>query len=283
MKLWTWVLMCVLLYLLFFMLIDTFKSEFMFYPEPANAKISVPQMPYEDVFFQTTDQETLHAWYIPNRVQDHDRSSTSSSTGTSNPSKAPKTLRTLVIFLHGAAGKGLDRITEQHNLGHAIFACNYRGFGKSTGQPTPEGVMLDVLTTWNYVTQVLHYQPQEIILYGYSLGTSLATWLGALRHPRMVILEAPFSSLSDLVPWLVRPFFTWIITDFQTATYIKELTCPVVIMASVDDEAIPYVYAQKLYNTVPHPNKTFIQVTGTHSTLHRNPKVLQLLQHLSQL
>jgi len=270
----------VLIYLLLFMLVETFKYDFMFYPEPLpflSPRFSDPNLSVEDVYIDTPDSVKLHAWYMPHRrlnQTDTHKTRSSKAISSSNLAGGKVGVRArLVIFLHGAGGnmyKAVEHMDMHHRLGNSVLAVDYRGFGKSTGSPSAQGLMLDVLTTWNYATQVLRYEPQQIILHGYSLGSSLAAWLGALRTPRGIILEAPFTSLYDLIPRAVRPLFYWSMPDFQSASYIKELTCPVLIMGSEDDEIVPFSHVLEMYKSVPHSQKKLIQLTGTHLTLHHS-------------
>ena len=135
------------------------------------------QVGASDVWLNTPDGVRLHAWWVRATA------------------RAWSTL-----FLHGNAGNVTDRIPHMREIvaaGSSILILDYRGYGKSGGRPTEKGLYIDSETALAYLLG-LGYRPKQIILHGESLGTAVAIDLAGRRPCAGLILEAPFTSASDV-------------------------------------------------------------------------------------
>jgi hypothetical protein len=203
-------------------------------------------LPYECVDLKTQDGMTLSGWWIPVCKQ-----------------------RGVVLFCHGNAGNishRLDSILIFKRLRLSTFIFDYRGYGKSDGRPSESGTYLDAEAAWHYLVQTRKIQPEHIIIFGRSLGGSIAAWLAQDHHPRMLIIESSFTSMRDMVkerfPWLparlVRNY------QYHTSQYLQKARCPVLIIHSRDDELIPLRMGQELYEAAKEP-KEFLEIAGSHN------------------
>ena len=201
---------------------------------------------YEDVSFAAADGVTLHGWHVPAQAG-----------------------RATLLFMHGNAGNishRLDSIRLFHGLSLDIFIFDYRGYGRSGGQPDERGTYLDARAAWDTLL-ARGVDPKRIILFGRSLGGPIAATLAAEVEPAALIVESTFTSAADvaatLYPWL--PVRTLMRFEYDTRARLRERTCPLLIVHSEDDELIGYSHALALYADAPEP-KQLLTIQGTHAT-----------------
>ncbi len=202
---------------------------------------------YENVFLKTADEVRLHAWYIP-----HEGSN--------------KTL----LFFHGNAGNISHRrssIEIFNRLGLNIFIIDYRGFGKSAGRPSEQGLYKDATAAWLYLTNERNINPDEIIIFGRSLGGVVATELASRTQPKALIVESTFSSARDIADAMFTVVSRIIILryEFNVLENIKQVTSPVLVLHSPDDEIVPFKLGKKVFNAANEP-KNFVEMKGGHNT-----------------
>ncbi|HEX9593766.1 MAG TPA: alpha/beta hydrolase [bacterium] len=217
---------------------------------PGREIIATPQaigLDHEAITLTTADGEWLDAWLIP----------------TAKP-------RATLLFCHGNAGNishRLDSLRLFHDLGLTTLIFDYRGYGRSTGNPSEEGTYRDAAAAWQYLTQQRHLPPEEIVLFGRSLGAAVAAELATHHRPGALILESAFTSVPEMavtlypylpVRWLAR-------LHYPTADYLAATTCPVLVVHSRDDEIIPFTHGQHLFAAAPQP-KQLLELHGDHNT-----------------
>lgn len=204
---------------------------------------------YEEVTLRTTDNEKLHGWFIP---------------AVSTNSQAEKT----VLFMHGNAGNishRLETIRMYHQLGLNFFIFDYRGYGQSTGSSSEAGTYLDAAAAWGYLVGEQNMNAEQIIIVGRSLGGGVASELANNVTPAMLILESTFTSMTE-VSQQHYPFIpTSIIVKhkYETLNKLKNISCPIVIVHSRNDEVIPFTHAEINFERANQPKK-FIELRGGH-------------------
>jgi len=223
------------------------QPRYVYYPESTlAADPGTLNLQFEDVSFETKDGVKLFGWFIP--------------------SGSP---RGVILFCHGNAGNishRLESIQIFHRLGLDVFIFDYRGYGQSEGKPTEKGTYQDAEAAWQYLTEEHQAKPNEVIIFGRSLGGAVASWLAQNHTPRGLIVESAFTSLRDvaakLYPYLpVRLFLRF---EYNTAEYLGKIDCPVLIVHSRDDEIIPFSHGERLFNVSKEPKK-FLEISGTHN------------------
>ena len=200
----------------------------------------------EEVLLSTPDEVTLAAWYVP----------------------AEGAKRT-VLFCHGNAGNishRLDTLRMFYELGLNCLIVDYRGYGKSTGKPTEKGTLVDIMAGFQWLNEEKGLRPEELILFGRSLGGSIAATIAKDINPASLVLESAFTSFDDVgahyYPWLpVRLFSRF---DYNTLEAVKQVTCPVLVIHSPDDEIIPYKFGQQIFAAASEP-KQFGNLEGGHN------------------
>jgi len=204
------------------------------------------RLTFEKVVFETEDDLKLSGWYIP-----------------------AENARFTVLFCHGNGGNmvhRLDSINFLYELGLNCFIFDYRGYGTSQGKPTEQGTYLDAAAAYNWLTEKKNVKPEDIIIFGRSLGGSIAAQLAATVMARARIGESSFTSYVDIgkkvYPYMpVRLFARY---DYKTIDYVRRVTFPAMFIHSRNDEVIPFEFGLRLYEAANEPKK-FVEIFGSHN------------------
>jgi uncharacterized protein len=116
---------------------------------------------------------------------------------------------------------------------------DYPGFGKSTGVLSEAAMYDQALQVYKRARQF--YKPNEIIIYGKSMGTGVAAQLASVRDCKRLILETPYNSMRSLVGiylWMY-PLKSILKYQFPTDEYMAKITAPISIFHGTDDGVIP--------------------------------------------
>jgi fermentation-respiration switch protein FrsA (DUF1100 family) len=202
-------------------------------------------MDYQDASIETADGVTLHGWFIP----------------------GPSTR--VLLFFHGNAGNishRLGSIRQFQDLGLSVLIIDYRGYGQSEGRTTESGMYRDADATWRYLVESRGTVADDIVIFGRSLGASVASWLAAQHQPLALIVESAFTSVPDIAqevyPWLPA---RWL-SRFRHATrdHVQDVRCPVLVVHSSDDEIIPFHHGEAIF-AAAHEPRTLLAIRGGHN------------------
>ncbi|MEO0902433.1 MAG: alpha/beta fold hydrolase, partial [Bacteroidota bacterium] len=152
--------------------------------------------------------------------------------------------------------------------GYDVIMVDYRGFGKSTGRRTQKAVKRDMQVIYNKIKKKV---PEKyIILYGRSLGSGFAAKLASMNEPRMLILDAPYYSLSKVAKKYIPFMPLSLLIKFPMPTYkwLKYVKCPIHILHGTDDRLIPYKTSVKLSKINPKRTKLYTVIGGGHKDLN---------------
>jgi fermentation-respiration switch protein FrsA (DUF1100 family) len=177
--------------------------------------------------------------------------------------------RRALLYFHGNGGNishRLDRVRMLvAALGLDVALVDYRGYGASTGRPDEEGLYADGEAIYA-AAAARGFRPDQIVLFGESLGSAVAIET-ALRHPcAAVILEAPFLSIAAMAR-AVYPFLpTFLLrTRFDNEAKIARMTAPKLIAAAERDDVVPPGHARRLFELAAPPKKFFLIRGATHN------------------
>ncbi len=184
------------------------------------------------------------------------------------------------IFHHLGNGMTLMNSQKEYNSlidkGFQVFAYERRGFAKSTGIDDNSVVLKnDAILIFDYFIELEAVKNTKIIIWGQSLGGTFATMNAAERQEEIagLILEGTFSSFTDMGKVYARLMnlenFKWLIpllmnNDFPAEDEIKEITKPIIIIHSIDDDQVPFSLGKKLYNSANKSNTVFWKIDGKH-------------------
>lgn len=242
-------IMMALIYAALAALIFFVQPKLVYYPEIGRGIAETPHssgLIYESVEVETADGERLHGWFVP----------------------APDAKAT-VLFFHGNAGNISHRIgylSMFYRLGYNTFIFDYRGYGESSGKPTEQGTYRDAVAAWQYITEKKAIPPADVVLFGESLGGAIASWLAAREIPGVLVLVSAFTSVPDmgaqLYPYLpIRRLSRF---EYNTLEHLKDVTCPVFVAHSPQDEIVPFAQGRAIYEAARNP-KQFLELQGGHN------------------
>jgi len=176
-----------------------------------------------------------------------------------------------ILFCHGNAGNISSRIgTAQFllELGTNVLLFDYRGYGNSTGKPDETGVYADARAFYDWLIVKKHVVPDDLIIFGRSLGGAVAVELARNVTCGGLIIESAFTSTADmgakLYPYI--PTAMLVRHDFNSLAKMKELKMPVLVTHSPADEIIPFEMGRRLYDAL-ETRKWFHELSGDHNDL----------------
>jgi fermentation-respiration switch protein FrsA (DUF1100 family) len=268
-----WLSLRILLLLIvgFVALVMLFEDRFIYFPakypegvwdvEKLSAARGEVSTKVEDVRFQAADGVRLHGWYCtPQR-------------NASGQTTSLTTNMTLLWF-HGNAGNITHRyavIEKLIELQVAVFIIDYRGYGRSEGSPSEQGLYADARGAWDYLVNERKVSPGNIIVFGDSLGGAVAIDLATKIDPAGLIVQSSFTSISDMAAQAM-PFFPGFIlrTKMDSLAKIPSVRCPKLFIHSAADEMVPYRLGRQLYDAAPAP-KQFYEIQGA---LHNETDII---------
>jgi fermentation-respiration switch protein FrsA (DUF1100 family) len=241
------------------LLLHLFQRHFIYFPTqsiPTLEKYHATDM--RIVSFQTYDDVHLSSWYKP--ASHHQET---------------------VLILHGNAGHVGDRMPLARQFiqaGYGVLLLEYRGYGGNEGSPSELGLYWDGQAALHFLYQQ-GVKPNQVVLYGESLGTGVATEL-ATEHPVCaVILQSPFTSLVDLA----RYHYPWILVSlrdpFNSLGRMKQIHSPILVLHGKRDQTVPFTEGVAIFNQANDPKKMVVFDEQNHNDLWRAPGFFEKIIH----
>jgi fermentation-respiration switch protein FrsA (DUF1100 family) len=200
-----------------------------------------PGLKFEDAWFTAEDGTKLHGWYCP-----CDRP------------------RAVMLYAHGNAGNLSHRAELikfwQTELGVSSLIFDYRGYGRSEGTPTVDGVLQDARAAQQFLAKRAGVAEEQIVLAGQSLGGAIVVDLAARTGARALVLESTFSSLKDVATHHY-PRLAWLVSNgkLDSAARIAKYKGPLLQCHGDADRTIPFALGQKLHAAANEP-KQFVRM-----------------------
>jgi len=256
-------------------------SSLFLYPQKAHRDNQrLRQTTYADVYFPTSDGLLLHAWHLKGQT---------AKQGT-------------ILFLHGNAeniSTHINNVLWLTECGYDVFAFDYRGYGKSAGHPTIEGVHIDAQAAIEATLNLTQRDDERIILLGQSLGGAIAVYATAnsaqKNRIKVLIVDSAFSDYQVIAREKLDMFAITRLFQYPLAspfadkhspiTWIKRVApVPVLILHGNKDNIVPLHHSQDLYNEALPP-KDLWQVTDVgHIQTFASKEIRErLLEYLKSL
>ncbi len=183
-----------------------------------------------------------------------------------------KTKRGLVMYFHGntRSVKGWSKYAKDFlRHGYDVIMIDYRGFGKSIGHRTEENLKRDSQFVFDKMRFEYKYPQNQIVIYGRSLGSGFAAKLASNNNCKMLILDAPYYSFSQLTNRFLFFLPVSIILRFKIRTdqWIKYVRNPIYIIHGTKDILIPFSSSVRLAKVVPLNTQLVSIIGGGHNDL----------------
>ena len=190
----------------------------------------------------------------------------------------------LILWLPGGRGM-IDSIglnaPSYTNLDYDLFVINYRGFGKSEGKITSEGQFTnDMQAVYDFLKK--EYKENNIVVFGYSLGTGPAAALAAANNPKKLILRAPYYSMNEEAAGLFYYIPTTLLLKYKFSTYehLKKVQCPVVIFHGDADKKIAVEKSNRLKEYLKPTDELIVLKGQEHNNFEKNSEYMQELSRV---
>ncbi|HSD97902.1 MAG TPA: alpha/beta fold hydrolase [Sulfuricaulis sp.] len=221
---------------------------------------------YEAVDFPASDGTRLHAWLLPAKG---------------------KALGT-ILFLHGNAENISTHIMSVRWLpaqGFNVFLLDYRGYGASEGEPSVEGAQEDVNAAMRTLLSRPDVNPDRIVVFGQSLGGSIAVYNVAhspyRQHIRALVVESAFASYRQIAReklaafWLTWPLqypLSWTVSDaYSPSDAVAGVSpIPLLVIHGDRDAIVPLHHGQRLYELAREPKQLWVVSGGGHIQAFQN-------------
>ncbi len=182
-----------------------------------------------------------------------------------------KNSKGLVYYLKGNSKsiKGWGKFAVDFTIhNYDVIMIDYRGFGKSTGKMSQESMKHDALYVYDKLKEVV--KEENIIIYGRSLGTGLATKVASMNNPKMLVLACPYFSMKKNVKRYLPFVPLGLVMRYSMPTYkwIKYVKCPIKIIHGTNDKVIKFRSSILLSKMKPNLTKLFPIIGGGHKDLH---------------
>ena len=236
----------VLAYFIIILFVYFYQRNLLYHPSENNYLNDKITFNYEEIFIETDKKIKLKSWFIK---------------------KDLNKFKTILIF-HGNAGNLFNRVyklNELNKLDVNILLISWRGFSGNKGKPTEKNLYRDAdeSVKWLNNQGVIS---KNIILYGESLGTGVATELGTSNAFGGIILESPFTSIANAAkiyyPYL--PVNILLKDRYDSIGKIKNITTPILIMHGKKDNIVPQKMGLELYEKANQPKFSYFPENDDH-------------------
>ncbi len=225
------------------------EERLIFFPDRYPAGIWQPEgLVYEDAEFTASDGVRLHGWYVP-----CDNS------------------RATVLYAHGNAGNlshRVDMLRVLHDMADvSVLIFDYRGYGKSDGQPNEPGLYDDARAARRWLAERESIDQQAIVLMGRSLGGGVVVELAAEDGARALVLESTFTSVPDVAVghYPMLPVRQLLRTQIDSRAKIGRYRGPLLMSHGTADTIVPYHLGQELFDAANEPKQFFDIADGDHN------------------
>ena len=259
------ILIIFLVYFFILIFLYFYQRNLLYHPNENNYSGDQISVDIKKVKILTSDKIELIGWYHEKNI---------------------KNLKTL-LFFHGNAGSLENRI---HKLNHFkemdinFLIIAWRGFSGNKGKPSEKGLYDDGQSAINWLKNN-GLDEKNLILYGESLGTGVATHLAQNKNFAGIILETPFTSMIDAA----KTFYPYIpvkllLKDkFENQKKIKNINLPILIMHGEVDQIVPFSMGKKIYEIANEPKYSHFTKYDNHMMEYDEKLILALRSFLKSL
>ena len=240
---------CILLFIAYFLItfgLYFFQRSLLYHPFENNYYGDKLTVKIEKVKITTEDNIELLAWYHKKDIKKY------------------KT----ILYLHGNAGSLEDRIYKINyfnNMNINFLLLAWRGFSGNEGKPTEQGLYQDARSAVKWLINEGAIE-ENIVIYGESLGTGVATEIAQNKNFAGVILESPFTSMIDLGKkhYPIFPIKLLLKDKYESEKKIKNLKSPLLVMHGKKDKIVPFYMGEKIFDMANNPKFNYFTEMDDH-------------------
>lgn len=162
---------------------------------------------------------------------------------------------TTIVFFHGNNVNLINTfpllysLYSKLNQNVNILCVEYPGYLGDMSQWATEETMSTLYPKYlEHILNLNNIKPKDCIYVGHSLGGCISILCAVLHKPRQVICISTFVSIRQLV----HEWYGWINNlmseRFETCKFVRQLSCPLILIHGDNDQVIPYRHSIKLYN-----------------------------------
>ena len=192
-----------------------------------------------------------------------------------------------ILFFHGNAGSLENRIHKLNNFREMnvnFLIIAWRGFSGNKGKPSEKGLYKDGKAAIDWLIKK-GVDDKNLILYGESLGTGVATHLAQNKNFAGVILETPFTSMIDAA----KTFYPYIPVNyllkdkFENYKKIKNISSPILVMHGEADQIVPFSMGKKIFEIANEPKYSYFTKYDDHMMEYDENLIVALKSFLKSL
>ena len=193
----------------------------------------------------------------------------------------------LLIYFHGNSfhiGDRAHRIEKYIDQNWNIILVSWRGFGGNKGKPTEQGLYEDARSAikWLIEKGILE---ENIIIYGESLGTGIATEIAQNKKYAGVILESPFTSMVAAAKskYPIFPVKLLLKDKYESDKKIKNIKSPILIMHGEVDKIVPFWMGKKMFELANNPKYSYFPKNDDHMLEYNDDLINSIKSFLKSL
>ena len=223
---------------------DWLADQLTYHPAPgSDLRMLELGIEADDVWLRAEDGVRLHGFWLP----------------------APDSAARALLYLHGNAGNAshrLPRADALRRLGLHVLLLDYRGYGRSEGQPDEPGLYRDARAGLAHLERERRISGACTLILGRSLGGAVAVDLAQERALGGLVLESTFSRAGDVAAEHYGALGSWLAGDrFDSLAKIAALRAPLLQLHGDRDRVVPFALGRALFAAAPDP-KTFVPLPG---------------------
>jgi fermentation-respiration switch protein FrsA (DUF1100 family) len=225
------------------------QRRLMYFPDPERVSPKSFNLAVTERVIDAPDGARLIAWYAP---------------------AAPG--QPTILYFHGNGGSlasRSERVRRYVSRGYGVLMLSYRGYSGSTGSPSESANVADAKLAYDALIKD-GVEPDDIIVYGESLGSGVAVQVAADREVGGLALDAPYTTIVDVAvlayPYLpVRPF---VFDRYETVKYLPRVKAPLLVLHGEADQVIPVEMGKAVYAAANAPKEIATFPRAGHSDHH---------------
>lgn len=226
-----------------------FEDVFIFQPSAWDDRnwAQLSGLPLEEVWLPVDDVVTVFGWFI--------------DAGPTSP---------VLLWCHGNAGNvshRLENIRQLYQRGISVMIFDYRGYGRSTGVPSEAGFYRDALASYDYLIQHRRISPERLIIFGRSLGSSVAGEVAIRRSSAGLMVEGSFPSIQAMSDHHYFGLPTrWLMdVDFNLAKKVRVLQVPLLVIHGEQDSIVPMALGRQVFEAAHEPKRWYVVSGAGHN------------------